>query len=277
MSFKIGFTAENENRNENIGEMPAVPAVCGEKVAKKSLVDVFFQERHLTCTYYNDMFDLKRGDIVYVDGKLEGMRGRVVDVSYCFKIKLSDYKRVIGVAQTSVKGKFFFGGSHFITADKAALSYEKAITWFKAPAPSEEEIVSANDEKSFNIEYIGDMNVGKEVFDRGHEYYLQNKVKYIELNGGKGRAIVTGSKPYEVEFTYRDGYISGLVCDCWCSGKCKHEVAVMLELSDILDLIEAEYPEIDPDGYFAAVERTSFFEFVVDNVEQGSLELNNEQ
>ena len=41
-------------------------------------------------TVYNDLFDLHPGDLVYVDGKLEGHRGRVTDVNYNFKIKVSD-------------------------------------------------------------------------------------------------------------------------------------------------------------------------------------------
>lgn len=61
-------------------------------IIKKSVVEVFFPARHLTCSYYNDIFNLKHGDIVYVEGKLEGLRGRVVDINYNFKIKLSDYK-----------------------------------------------------------------------------------------------------------------------------------------------------------------------------------------
>lgn len=56
---------------------------------------VYFPQRGFDCTYYNNLFDMHVGDLVYVDGKLEGKRGKVIDVSYTFKIKLSDYKRVI--------------------------------------------------------------------------------------------------------------------------------------------------------------------------------------
>lgn len=77
----------------------------------------------MTLSYYNDAFDLHRGDIVYVDGKLEGLRGQVVDVTYSFKIKLSDYKRVISVADATVKGEFHFAGSHFVTFDQGVLPY----------------------------------------------------------------------------------------------------------------------------------------------------------
>ena len=140
MSFKIGFTAETEKKEQRISENTQ----CSTEItnnARKSVVDVFFSNRHLTCSYYNDMFDLKRGDIVYVDGKLEGLRGRVVDINYTFKIKLSDYKRVIGVADTNVVGEFNLAGSHFITTDENALNYEQIITWFKAPTPEDEEFV----------------------------------------------------------------------------------------------------------------------------------------
>ena len=63
-------------------------------------------------TYFNALFDLKVGDRVYVDGKLEGQLGHVVDVSYNFKIKISDYKKVIAVVDTTVHGQFYMAGSH---------------------------------------------------------------------------------------------------------------------------------------------------------------------
>ena len=206
--------------------------------AKKSVVDIFFPDRHLTCSYYNDMFDLKRGDIVYVDGKLEGLRGRVVEVNYNFKIKLSDYKRVIGVADTNVKGEFHLAGSHFITTDENALKYEKILSWFKAPEPEDEEFVSSTDDEAFELNDLSGMKISSSAAERGHEYYMENKVQYIELNNGIGRAIVTGTKTYEIEFFYFDDLISHLTCNCYCTGTCKHEFAAMLQLRDILDIIK---------------------------------------
>ena len=55
------------------------------------------------------------GDIVFVEGKLESVRGRFTEVNYNFRIKLSDYKRVIVVADTNVIGQFCITGSHFVT------------------------------------------------------------------------------------------------------------------------------------------------------------------
>ena len=56
------------------------------------------------------------------------------------------------------------------------------------------------------------MHIGSEIAERGHDYYLQNKVRYLCIDGNRGRAIVEGTKAYVVEFTYEDGQIRNLVC-----------------------------------------------------------------
>ena len=109
MKFTIGGFA-SDRREEKV--MDAVYEALHEAVIpRKSLVQVRFPGRGMALSYYNDQFDLKPGDFVYVDGKLEGQLGRVTDVSYNFKIKLSDYKRVIAVVNTKVSGQFFMAGS----------------------------------------------------------------------------------------------------------------------------------------------------------------------
>ena len=80
--------------------------------------------------YYNDSFDLKVGDFVYVEGKLEGYRGQVTEVNYSFKIKLSDYKKVIAVIDTNVKGDFYLAGSHVVSFDRNAIPFSKNAEYF---------------------------------------------------------------------------------------------------------------------------------------------------
>ena len=136
MAIKIGFNTDQ--MNETPLETISVP---GQQATnpKKSVVEVLFPGRGRTLSYYNDMFDLHPGDWVHVEGKLEGTRGQVTEVSYNFKIKISDYKRVISVADTNVKGQLFMGGSHFIAFDSLALPPHKLRTWFLPPKNEAEE------------------------------------------------------------------------------------------------------------------------------------------
>ncbi|MDD6225910.1 MAG: hypothetical protein PUB41_06635 [bacterium] len=274
MTFKIGFTAEskNENQAENIDENIAV-ANNETAQAKKSVVDVFFPERGLTCSYYNDSFDLRKGDMVFVDGKLEGKRGYVVGVNYNFKIKLSDYKRVISVADTRVQGRLYISGSHFLVFDRRVIPSEKVITWFKAPS-DDEEFAYGGDGEGFSLDNLDGMNVSGAVAERGYNYYMENKVVYLCVDGNKGFAIVTGTESYEVEFEYNNGEISNLVCSCYCTFNCKHEFAVMLQLKDLLDFIENNYgDEYEKSGYFAAVSKGVLFQFAIDTKSKGSFVL----
>ena len=271
MAFKIGFAIDSS------AEKPAVPASTIQQqtmTPRKSVVQIYFADRHMTLTYYNDLFDLHRGDMVYVDGKLEGLLGRVTEVNYNFKIKVSDYKRVISVVDTAVHGRFFMAGSHFITFDREALPNSKAVTWFKAPAKDDDEFVSGSDDTTFHLDDLKDMNVRPAIAERGHEYYIENKVRYISIDGTKGYAIVEGSENYEVEFEYRNGEISQLICSCFCSYNCKHEVAAMLQLRETLELIEKNYiDEYERTRYFAAVNKGTLFAFAIDCKDTGSFTL----
>lgn len=241
---------------------------------RKSVVQVYFAVRNMTLAYYNDRFDLHLGDMVYVDGKLEGMRGRVIEVNYNFKIKVSDYKRVIAVVDNSVHGQFFMAGSHFVTFDRAALPPGKVVSWFKAPAKEEEEFVSSNDDTVFCLDDLNGMNVSPAIADRGQKYYMENKVKYICIDGTKGYAIVEGSESYEVEFEYRNGEIGRLVCSCFCSCNCKHEFATMLQLKETLVMINKNCAdEYERTGYFAAIHRGTLFAFAIDCKKAGTFTL----
>ena len=269
MKMKIGFACENKETEV------AIPVEQTVAAPKKSLVRVQFPGRGTALTYYNDRFDLHVGDLVYVDGKLEGERGRITEVSYNFKIKLSEYKRVIAVIDTAVKGQLSFAGSHFVAFDRDVLPAAKISTWFKAPAQEDgEEFVCGNDDTAFCLNDLKGMNVPPAVAERGHGYYMDNKVVYLCLDGSKGYAIVEGSEAYEVEFDYHNGEISHLICSCFCSYNCKHEFAAMLQLRETLERIEKSYAaEYERTGYFAALVKSALFAFAVDRHEVGSFVL----
>lgn len=241
---------------------------------RKSLVRVRFPQKGVALNYYNDQFDLKAGDLVYVEGKLEGQLGLVMEVSYNFKIKLSDYKKVIALVDTQVHGTFHMAGSHFVTFDPAALPAAQATTWFKAPSTEETDIVLCTDDFSFRLDDLTGMQITPAIAERGHEYYAQNRVRYICLDGTHGYAIVEGSEVYTVEFQYHNGEISHLVCDCSCSCSCKHEFAAMLQLQETLDLIGMyNQDSFLHSGYFAAITKGDLFRFAIDGKRSGSFTL----
>lgn len=271
MAFKIGFAAEHpENKPAEATYTMPQQAVT----PRKSVVQVYFAGRNMTLAYYNDQFDLHRGDMVYVDGKLEGMRGRVIEVNYNFKIKVSDYKRVIAVVDTNVHGQFFMAGSHFVTFDREALPISKVATWFKAPTKDDDEFVSGSDDSTFRLDDLKNMDVSAAIAERGHEYYMENKVRHISIDDTKGYALVEGSECYEVEFEYRNGEISQLICSCFCSYNCKHEFAAMLQLREMLELISKHYENnYERTDYFAAINKGTLFAFAIDGKDIGSFTL----
>lgn len=271
MAFKIGFTADHKRTRF---EESVYQARQQTDAPRPSVVQVYFESRDRSWTYYNDRFDLHEGDLVYVEGKLEGVRGRVVEVSYNFRIKLADYKRVIAVADTAVHGEFYVAGSHFVTFDRAAIPAEKAALWFMAPDKPEDEYASGQDETSFPLSDLKAMKAPNPAVERGFAYFMKDMVRYLCVDGTKGRAIVEGSRAYEVNFTYCGGEVSGLTCSCFCGGSCKHEVAAMMQLKNTLELIEKNYAEVyRRSGYFAAVPKETLFSFTVDGMEMGRLTL----
>lgn len=102
MKHPIGFCVQG-----SAPEAVPAPAAPAETAAVPSVVRVFFPERGQAYSYYNDRFDLHNGDLVYVSGKLARQRGQVVAVDYNFRIRLADYERVIGAADTAVHGTFY--------------------------------------------------------------------------------------------------------------------------------------------------------------------------
>ena len=207
-----------------------------------------------------------------VEGKLEGFQGRVESVSHNFKIKLSDYKRVIGRAETSLHGRLYLLGSHLAAFSPEVLPWEKALTWFCAPEETPEEYVVGDQEPDISLEDFSGMDVAPEIGQRGQNYYLQNRVAYLCLEGDRGRAIVKGTHAYQVEFSYREGRVRSLTCDCFCSYTCKHEVATLLQLKETLKLLEKQYPE-QANGDFAALSKDVFWEMFLRNGKPGRLDV----
>lgn len=245
--------------------------ICEETVhpagttAVPSVVRIKFRSFNRELDYFNDKFDLKIGDLVFVDGKLAGQRGCVTAVSKHFKIKAEDYKQVIGLADTRISGQFLNAGSHLVTFDRSALSYRQFRTWVLPPMDDDTEYFVSFDEEGVALDNLNTWCFNSDIMKRGIDYYQDNHVLFISLDRDRGRAIVDGTRPYEVEFNYDNGLISGLSCDCPCGYHCKHEAAALLQLRDTLGIIEKRYAaDWKRADYFAAVLTPVFFSIAVD-------------
>lgn len=239
---------------------------------RASIVQVFFAERGVKLAYFNDRFDINNGDTVYVEGSMEGIPGLVLAVCRNFKVKVSDYKRVIAVADTDVNGQFFMTDTDFITFDRQAIPFGKVVTWFKAPQKEDDVFASNTVDEPFKLDDLSGFNASPQIIKRGHEYFCEDKVRYISLDGEIGHAIVEGSRIYEVEFRYANGFISNLVCDCFCCYHCKHEVAAMLRLKKTLSVILEQYlDKYKVSNYFAAIKKLVLFYYSIERKEKGNI------
>lgn len=238
------------------------------------LAEVYFPQRHLYLTYFNDAFPLKVGDMVYVEGKMEGLPGRVEKVVYNFKIRLSDYKRVTALVDTRVEGQLYLAGSSIITLEDDVLPYEKVRNWFLPPvSEGEETLRSIADEGDFiSLEDLK-KKVPAVIWERGEEYFEEESVVYAELNGDQLRAIVMGTRPYEVECEYVDGEVRSLLCDCFCTGFCKHQVAALLQLKETMKAVAEEYGDDYVPDYLALMPKSLFYEFVIANRKSAGIKL----
>lgn len=229
-----------------------------------SLVRVYFAERGAEYTYYNDAFDLHEGDIVYVEGKLEGVRGQVTGVNRNFRIRLSDYKRVVGRADAAVCGSFSLAGNYLIAHDRKTLPYDQAITWFKAPMRPGEAFAFGYDGASLALNAIEGAFPPSSI-ERGEAYFLQNRVVYLELDEGLVRAVVSGTRFYEVSFLFDGERVSIPACDCYVAAPCKHAYAALRTFQNLL-----KRAPICPD-YFAAVEKNALLSFALSPNHSGQI------
>ena len=258
----IGFVKEFlTGKNED--------APCEESAragaAVPSVVRVKFCASGRELDYFNDRFDLRIGDLVFVSGKLAGQRGRVIAVSRHFKIRADDYQRVISLADTRVSGQFVNAASHLVTFDRRALSYSRFRTWVLPPVDDDDEYFISYDDDRIDLSGRDAWPFKPDIAERGADYYRDNRVPYLCLDGNRGRAIVDGSHPYEVEFDYAGGIVTNLACGCPCGYHCTHEFAALLQLRETLELIDKRCADDWPrGGYFAAVLAPLFFSIVVE-------------
>lgn len=224
---------------------------------KKSLVQVYFEYKELSLTYFNDSFDIRVGDGVYVDGKLSGHLGVVTCVNYNSNIDVNRYQRVISVVDTRVSGTLQIMDLYLIAFEPYVIPAEKIFPWYFEPVDDRNVWMECGyDDRRVALYDMGGINALPEDMHRGIDMYSEGSVRYLSFDKGSVKAIVRdNTRLYTVECEYRDGDIMKLTCDCYNAFDCKHEIAVLTLLREVLD----KYG-VGEKGYFAVINKQDFFE-----------------
>ena len=275
MKHPIGFyTQAPDPEPKAAAGATSAPSEQAEVTAVPSVVRVFFSDLHRAYSYYNDRFDLHNGDLVYVTGKLAGLRGRVTEVDYNFHIRLADYQRVIGVADTAVHGTFYALGAYVLTLEQNALPFRQVHSWFFPPEADGEYATGHGPGPVYPLDAPAQQVIPSGVAEKGRSYYMENRVAYLSVDGTAGYAIVLGTEPYALTFDYTDGAVSALTCSCYETGLCKHGAAVLLQLREMLETIRRHWPEaFAGSGYFAAANKETFSLFTGSGATPASITL----
>lgn len=209
MRFTIsGFGGASKEGQETPAVREAEPVSAAPR---KSVVQVCFPETGRSLAYYNDRFNLKAGDRVYVSGKLEGVLGIVTSVNYNFRIRLSEYQKVIFQVNTRVHGRFYMSASHFITFDSTALPAAQVTSWFRAPVGEGEEFASGNDDFPFSLEHLEEMKVTNAIAERGHDTTWRTASDISVWMGQRGMQSWKGQKHTPLNSAITTGK-SGIYC-----------------------------------------------------------------
>jgi len=253
MKSILGFGLEEE-------QVPDCPVTEGtaEDMPVRSVVQVRFPGEKRSYSYYNDRFDLHVNDPVFVSGKMAGTRGVVVSVNRRFKIDLTEYERVVARPEIRLTGTYRPVLDMMVSFGADALSAGAFRDWSRAPASGADgegpEYVTGEG-YSFELEdFFEDEDVEPQVFRRAMDYCDRGRVRYLSVRDGVGTAFVEGTRCYEINFRYADGRVSDLYCECPYDGLCKHCLAVLIVLRELLKKTEkSEFTAIGKDCFFQLI------------------------
>ncbi len=249
----VGFGQEDTRSLENTASRTVTVTT-----PVRSLVSINFERMNHALTYYNDRFDLKPGDRVFVTGKLEGVIGIVESVTTKFRIKISEYQKVVSLAQAPMHGTYSPKGNMMRSYDSNALSPDEFRKWILPPAAIDED---AKEEILFGDGYeipLEDPStadgVDPAVFDRAIDLCRSGKIGYVSFRNGEGKAFVRGSKWYEIDFSIRNNMLQEAYCECPYAGLCKHLLAVSMIIS-----VMRKHDDLDLDRDFTLIEENQFW------------------
>ncbi len=199
----------------------------------KNLVKVKF-ENGLTLAYFSDLPEIKAGDVVTVDGKMEDEIAVVVKVLSSFKKPKFDMKWIVSKIDNDITGNYFK-----IEDDVASIELNLTVDKFMniyAGVKYKENIAVGDEDIELELNELEESELfEEEIKHRGRSLYKSNAVQFIWFKDGEGKAVVrsaNGCDWYEIDFRYKNGKITYIACDCPYFGECKHLYAFLLKFKN---------------------------------------------
>lgn len=209
----------------------------------KNLVQVAFGGGSVL-SYFSDLTEIKKGDLVTVEGKKEGQIGLVEKVLYSFKKPKFNMMWITSKIENDIAGNYFKIDNDVVSLE-TNLTIDKFMNIYTG-AKHEENSPIGEDNIELNLEKIEESTLFEDelVKNRGLLLYKANAVQYIYLKDGVGKAVVRSSKGnewYEIDFRCKKGRITYIACDCPYFGECKHLYAFLLKLRDFSKKFYSKY------------------------------------
>lgn len=200
----------------------------------KRLVEISFKGSEYGLSYLCDDENIAVGDLVYVDGKLEEQVGVVEKVLKTFKVPKFDMHWVTKVLDRDIAGTYNTLQKDFISFD-SSLTAEKFCTMFINEKYNPDQVYG---DENVNIS-LSDFDKSDLVSDqltllKGKEIYKSERILFISLKDGIGKAYVAGSKLYELDFKVQNGMLKFIACECPYFDNCKHEIALLFRLKELI-------------------------------------------
>ena len=147
-------------------------------------------------------------------------------------------------------------------------------SWFFPPEADGEFVTGHGPGPTYTLDFLDQMPLPCETAGKGHACYAEGRVVYLSVDGTQGHAIVQGTVPHELTFTYTGGTVSALTCTCYETGLCQHGAALLLQLRETVDFLREEHEEaFAASDRFAAVSKSVFSHFAMNASAGGCITL----
>lgn len=178
-----------------------------------SVVLVYFPDVERSYPYLNDGFDLQIHDQVYVDGKLAGKLGRVIEQSFNFDIDLTKFRKVISANRFSLHNEFTQLKYHYYSNDVTALPYKDVYFSYFPPIESQIQI-EASPVMLSDLD-IQDFQTLNQKQQNNWYYENQEQIVYIYKDKQQVHAIVQKEQSHDyvkLQFVLDQQQLSYWVC-----------------------------------------------------------------